>query len=520
MEVVVCGGGIAGLTVALCLRKEGYGCRVFEAKEDKATTTSAIVLAPSGVRVLAELGLEPALERKGQPVTRMRMLSSDGSLRADLALRGKQLYGHDSISLTRRALHQILTERCKEQGIAIQYNSKLLGAEQDSARVTAEFENVGKVSGDVLIGADGIHSAVRRACVLSDSEVNEKKDRPYYGCGALLPLHYLSEEAREHLRLTETAMNMISGPVGFVGFIGIGTPDESAEPKFMLWSHLAKAHVPPSFDHKDLSQVKRALLDLRGSWYPPIKQIVDLFDQGKPDLEVTCAPIRSLHPLRTWSKARVVLIGDAAHGYGPGAQGAALAMEDAMLLVGLLKRAKNDAESAVARVWQLRGRAQTQGGADRKRSRSQERRPIGEKGIPANGVGKVRHQGRRLVVPERVLQRRLRLSSGGRPGLTRAATRSIQPRGGGSSPVVVVGGHEARAGEPHCGDGLHGPGRGGWTGPRLFGPHRAGPAARGRSRGGATLSGGRGSKEFASAPEPAHARFALQDDGGPHPGHR
>jgi 2-polyprenyl-6-methoxyphenol hydroxylase-like FAD-dependent oxidoreductase len=346
-DVLVCGGGIAGLTVALCLRKEGFGCQVFEAKEDRSTTTSAIVLAPSGVRVLGALGLESALEEKGQRVLRMRMLDANGVVLADLPAPANGFDGHHSIAVTRRVLHAILTDRCKEQGVAIHYDAKLLRAEQDSERVTAEFEHVGRVTGDVLIGADGIHSAVR-SCVLSEGEVSEKKERPYYGCGALVPLHYLSTEERDYLRLTETAMNMISGPVGFVGFMGVGTPDEGGEPKFMLWSHLAKAHVPASFDPRDLSQVKQVLLGLRGSWYPAIRKIVDLFDQGKPDVEVMCAPIRSIHPLRTWSASRVVLIGDAAHGYGPGAQGAALAMEDAMLLVQKMKRAGNDG-AALAR---------------------------------------------------------------------------------------------------------------------------------------------------------------------------
>src|SRR3989338_4332580 len=349
MNVIVCGGGIAGLTAALCLRKEGIACKVFEAKEDRESTTSAIILAPSGVRVLSDLGLSAALLEKGCAVSTTRMMDNEGRVLADLPMHNKRYYGHDSVAMTRRVLHTLLTSKCKELSIPIHYSAKLLRLQQGVDSVTAEFKNFGTVTGHVLIGADGIHSATRGAVVESQDVV--AKDRCYYGFGMLAPLHYLSDEERDRLRLTETAMNLLRGPVGFVGFIGIGTPDQSGESKFMMWSHIAAAHVDSSFNSRDLSQVKNVLHRLRGDWCQPVAKMLDLIDQARPDIEVGCMPIISIYPIPTWSNRRVVLIGDAAHGYGPGAQGAALAMEDAMLLTQMLKRLDSASAEALSRCF-------------------------------------------------------------------------------------------------------------------------------------------------------------------------
>jgi 2-polyprenyl-6-methoxyphenol hydroxylase-like FAD-dependent oxidoreductase len=348
-DVLVIGGGIAGLTAALCLKKEGYESLVFESKEDKQTTTSGINLSASGVRVLDALGLSAAIQAKAYAVRFMRMLNSQGQVVAELSLFGREQYGHDSMAMTRRVLHNVLTDQCKNLGIPIHYNCRLISLEQDAHGVVANFDNGVKAKGRVLIGADGIHSAVRGS-LFPELQV-ERKNRAYFGCGALIPNRYLTAEEQKMLRLSEGSMNLINGTVGFVGFIGIGRPDESGEPKFMFWSHIARAHVTDDFDARDLTKVKQVLLRLRGSWCRPVEKVISLLDQQLPDIEVICAPIFSNMPIPAWSNGRVVLIGDASHGYGPGAGGAALAMEDAMLLARMMKRAESDSSHVLGSVF-------------------------------------------------------------------------------------------------------------------------------------------------------------------------
>jgi 2-polyprenyl-6-methoxyphenol hydroxylase-like FAD-dependent oxidoreductase len=214
-------------------------------------------------------------------------------------------------------------------GIHVRYNARVVSVAQDVEGVVALFSDGTEARGDVLIGADGIHSAVRHS-IFPKLDIEEKKKRGYFGCGAIIPIGYLSSEEASFLGLSEGNFNTFNGSLGFVGFVGTG------EGKFMFWSHIAQANVPPGFDHTDLTQVKDILLSLRGSWCPPIRKVIELIDQRLEGIEVLCGPIVSLNPIPAWSEKRVVLVGDAAHGFGPGAQGAAMAMEDAIMLVRMM----------------------------------------------------------------------------------------------------------------------------------------------------------------------------------------
>jgi len=253
------------------------------------------------------------------------------------------------MAMTRRVLHDVLTQECMRLGIVVNYGCKLLSITQNDASVEASFQNDLSVSGRICIGADGIHSSVRTS-MFPDLHI-ESKDRLYFGCGAIIANQYLSADELAKLRISEGSMNTISGRVGFTGFIGVGTPDAPNENKFMFWSHIAKADVADDFDCKDVSKVKQTLLRLRGSWCDPVAKVINLLDKALPDVEVVAGPVFSNGPIPRWFDKRVVLIGDAAHGYGPGASGAALAMEDALLLVRMLKRDNNDSVESLERVF-------------------------------------------------------------------------------------------------------------------------------------------------------------------------
>jgi 2-polyprenyl-6-methoxyphenol hydroxylase-like FAD-dependent oxidoreductase len=168
MEVVIAGGGIAGLTTALRLHQYGIGCVVFEQAEAIRELGVGINLLPNAVQQLAELGLLPELEasavcthelilanRHGQPIWREP--------------RGRAA-GHDvpQLSIHRGVLQRVLYEAAVDRlgAGSIVTDRRLVDARQCTTGVHATFANRRDGShevaeGDVLIGADGIHSAVR-----------------------------------------------------------------------------------------------------------------------------------------------------------------------------------------------------------------------------------------------------------------------------------------------------------------------------------------------------------------------
>lgn len=139
--VIIIGGGIAGLTAAICLKQNGFDCKVFERNEDKRTTTSAINLSSSGVCVLKEIGLLAAIEERAQAVRFNRMLNADGELVAEFNCLGREQYGQDAQAMTRRVLHEVLTQNCKKLGIDVHYDCRLVSLTQQSDAVEATFAN-------------------------------------------------------------------------------------------------------------------------------------------------------------------------------------------------------------------------------------------------------------------------------------------------------------------------------------------------------------------------------------------
>jgi 2-polyprenyl-6-methoxyphenol hydroxylase-like FAD-dependent oxidoreductase len=302
----VCGGGIAGLVAALCLEREGFACAVYEAHDERRATTSAINLAPSGVRVLAALGVADSIAARSATMRYMRMLASDGSVRAELAVAGREQYGYDARAMTRRVLHDALIGVARQRRIPLHFGARLVSVRQSACHVEARFDDGrAMVRGAMLIGADGIHSAVRASILPGGATMSDGSAR-YYGCGALVPLRCLSDDERRLLRLGEGGMNLASNDDGsFAGFIAIGAPDDDREEKFLFWTHIA-LDDGVELDTRDMTQVKQFLRARHAAWFAPVRKVIELLDTD--DVEAMCASVSSLPPIERWSCERVQTI--------------------------------------------------------------------------------------------------------------------------------------------------------------------------------------------------------------------
>jgi salicylate hydroxylase len=165
MQVAIAGAGIAGLTTAIALAERGFSVRVFERAAELKEVGAGIQLAPNATRILRELGVLPSLEAKGSEPDAIAIRSVESGkahLRIPLGSTVRARYGAPYLTLHRADLQHTLLAAARQRPTI----SLLLGAEagrvsQRDAAVT--FHAAGRQhQADVLIGADGIHSAIRR----------------------------------------------------------------------------------------------------------------------------------------------------------------------------------------------------------------------------------------------------------------------------------------------------------------------------------------------------------------------
>src|SRR5258708_10108108 len=169
MEVIVVGGAIAGLTMALSLHQAGISVRVYEAVRDLVPLGVGINLQPIAVRELTELGLGDELARSGTAIQEWSLFNKFGQLIWNEKRGLSAGYKWPQYAIHRGHLQSMLLRAVRERIGEEHFRSGLrfTGFEQDRDRIVANFSVIRSGTlvvdeADVLVGADGIHSAVRR----------------------------------------------------------------------------------------------------------------------------------------------------------------------------------------------------------------------------------------------------------------------------------------------------------------------------------------------------------------------
>jgi 5-methylphenazine-1-carboxylate 1-monooxygenase len=168
-RVIVVGGGIGGLSLALSLHQAGIKVRLFEAVRDPLPLGVGINLQPTAVRELTELGLGDALAETGIGTQRLNLCNKFGQLIHSEPRGLAARYRWPQISIHRGALQLLLLRAVRERigDENLRTGARFIDFEKRGGSVRARFsdrENGSELSeeGDILVGADGIHSAVRR----------------------------------------------------------------------------------------------------------------------------------------------------------------------------------------------------------------------------------------------------------------------------------------------------------------------------------------------------------------------
>ena len=330
MRVLIAGAGIGGLTAAACLIKAGHQVRVFEQAPQLAEIGAGIQMSANAMHVLNHLGLGPAMAQMGvRPKAYVFKLFDTGEeiQRFALSEEHERLHGAPYYQMHRADLHELLAAKVNELDAgAIHLNHKVMGFREDANGVELHFSNGEIARGDLLIGADGLKSVIRQ-------QIAGTMPATYTGDAAwriTLPA------ARVPRGLVDEVMSVWMGPGGhfiayyirangaLLNFVGLVETDDVSEESWTAkfpWKNFKRDFV---------------------GWHPDVQALIDATDHDQ------CFrwSLFSRQPLTNWSTARATLLGDSAHPTLPYlAQGAAMAIEDGVVLTRALAMAPSVAEA-------------------------------------------------------------------------------------------------------------------------------------------------------------------------------
>lgn len=300
-QVLIVGGGIGGLTLALAMLHRGWSVKVFERAASLQPVGAGLAIWANAVRVLAHLGVRDALMRHARPGASMAMRSWQGKplISADPA-KIERLLGEQSIVIHRADLVQLLIDELPSD--AFYLNAQVVEITQDEQYASLRLADGRVFQGDLLVGADGINSLVRE---LASGSV---------------PLRYAGY----------TAWRGVTnfGPLDIAGeTLGqgarFGLSSMSNDRVYWYATQSLPANTVIEGGHK------QHLLKLFANWHAPIADLI----QSTPESEILHHDIYDLSSLPHWSLGRITLLGDAAHAMTPNlGQGACQAIEDAAVL--------------------------------------------------------------------------------------------------------------------------------------------------------------------------------------------
>jgi 2-polyprenyl-6-methoxyphenol hydroxylase-like FAD-dependent oxidoreductase len=320
-KALIIGAGIAGPVAAILLKKAGFDVAVYEAYSYSTCIGGGLQIAPNGMRVLAEAGVADELIRGGSVCEGLDFYSQAGSRLGSVNRNMAQRFGQPSVSMRRAFLNEVVVDKAWSSCVGMHFEKRLVRIEdRPDQPLVACFADGSSAEGDILIGADGVHSAVRNLIIPDGPRPN---DLGLVSFGGFLP-----RSALEAVGASNT-MSMTFGQNGFFGY-GFCGPDPEAGG--MCWSTQPIQGVDAAtFRAMDQATLRRRLAQFHAGWHEPIPQLIDALQQ------VGASASTDLATLPYWSRGRTVLIGDAAHATSPHAgQGASMALEDALRLAHLL----------------------------------------------------------------------------------------------------------------------------------------------------------------------------------------
>jgi FAD-dependent urate hydroxylase len=319
-KALVVGGGVAGPVAAMALQRAGIDPVVYEAYTGGADDAGAfLTFASNGLDALRAIDAHNLVVDKGFPTPRMEIQSGTGKHLGVVPNGGTLPDGMVSQTLKRANLYLALRDEALRRGASVEYGKRLVAAGiTPDGGVVARFEEGTEAEGDLLIGADGIHSRTRR---IIDPAAPGARYIPVLNIGGYASNIRVPAEPG--------TFRMIFGKRAFFGY--------AVHPSGEIWwfANPPRADEPSKAELAAISteQWREILIDLFAGDDTPA---VDIIRATPGDLSGWAT--YDLPSVPTWHRGPMVIIGDAAHATAPSSgQGASMAIEDAVVLARCLR---------------------------------------------------------------------------------------------------------------------------------------------------------------------------------------
>jgi salicylate hydroxylase len=331
-RIAIIGGGIGGLSTALALERHGAETIVCEQAAALNEVGAGINLTPNAIKAFRALGIEAEVEAIGSG-SEFQMIRSWKSGRLISRVRRgdfRKKFGAPNLTLHRVDLLNVLSGALRTTEIRL--GKRAVTVEHRERAAMARFADGSEIEADIVVGADGIHSAVRKSLFGADAP-------RFTGCicwRGMAPVDALPGD------INTADGTMWMGPHGHV----VHYPVHRGK-LINIVAHLdSDAWTEESWTHEcDVAELTTAY----AGWNPALTRLFSCSERWYK------WALYDREPLERWSKGRATLLGDSAHAMLPYlAQGAAMAIEDGCVLAAMIARHRDDLDAALSSYEQLR----------------------------------------------------------------------------------------------------------------------------------------------------------------------
>jgi salicylate hydroxylase len=321
--ILVVGGGLGGAAVALALARKGFLVRLIEQAPEFGVIGYGIQLGPNAFHMFDRLGVSEAVLTQAIIPNSLLMLDSvDGEIIARIPTGESFMtrFKHPYIVIHRVDLHHILLEACKAtRNIELMPLTNVIGYENVGDRLRLRTEGDQCIEGAAIIGADGLRSTIRQQMV----QEGEPRMIGFVAHRTIVPMSEVSPDVRRN------DVVLWSGP----GFHIVHYPLRAGT----LFNIVAVFKTSSYLERGDIQNYRAEIERTYRNSHPTMKGLLSMMDVTRRWV------ISDRDPIRHWSSGRVTLLGDAAHPtLQTLAQGACMAIEDAVCLAQLLDLADGD----------------------------------------------------------------------------------------------------------------------------------------------------------------------------------